>query len=150
MDHIKYVRTKTKNKPKVNKYVEFDIPEEAKPIIRRRIGKDGTLRIFKVADEDQNHNFNNVCRRMRDMIDMPELTFYSARKSFTQHAFRLGISESVIDYILGHSLGANNGSSLYSYIKVTPEMATAAIRKVCDFLATTKNFDNFATQLTLS
>lgn len=39
----------------------------------------------------------------------------------------------VIDYILGHSLGGG-GKALYTYIKVTPEMATQAVRKVLDNL----------------
>lgn len=146
MEKVKYIRSKTKNKPKINKYVEFDVPEEAKPLITRRMKPDGSLRLFNVADEFQGHQMDNVCRRMRGGLGIPELTYYSARKSFAQHAFMLGISESVIDYILGHSLGASNGSSLYSYIKVTPDMATAAIRKVLDFLAGTNNFDNFAEQ----
>ena len=59
------------------------------------------------------------------------LVFYSARKSFAQHAFSLGVSESVIDFILGHALG-KGGSCLYSYIQVTPDMATKAIRLVLD------------------
>lgn len=150
MDTVKYVRSKTKEKQKTNKYVEFSIPEEAKPLIRRRMQQDGTLRKYKCPVEKQSSRFNKAGKNMREIVDAPELTYYSARKSFAQHAFMLGISESVIDYILGHSLGANNSSSLYSYIKVTPEMATAAIRKVLDFLAGTNNFDNFAEQLNMS
>lgn len=149
MDRVKYIRSKTRNKPKVNKYVEFDIPDEAKPLIARRMRLDGTLRKYKCPIEKQSSRFNKTGRMMRDVLDAPQLVFYSARKSFAQHAFMLGISESIIDYILGHALDSNSGS-LFSYIKVTPEMATAAIRKVLDFLAGTDNFDNFATQLTLS
>jgi len=47
----------------------------------------------------------------------------------------------VIDYILGHSLNAGRKSTIYSYIKVTPAMATEAIRKVCDFIHGNNNFD---------
>ena len=76
----------------------------------------------------------------REDYDIPALTFYSARKSFAQHAFALGENESVIDYVLGHSLGGSRNKMLFAYIKVTPAMATACVRKVCDFIASTRNF----------
>jgi hypothetical protein len=34
-DILRYVRTKTERRAKMNKFVEFEIPEEAKPIIER-------------------------------------------------------------------------------------------------------------------
>lgn len=58
--------------------------------------------------------------------------FYSARKSFSQHAFELGVSAQIIDYILGHSLRSHG--IIYHYVAVKPKMATEAIRKVIDNL----------------
>lgn len=84
--------------------------------------------------------FGDIARKYRGTLNLPSLTFYSARKSFAQHAFMLGESESVIDYVLGHSLGGGKNNMLYSYVKVTPEMATACVRKVCDFIASSRNF----------
>lgn len=81
----------------------------------------------------------STVRSYRDDYGLPGLTFYSARKSFAQHAFALGESESVIDYVLGHSLGGGHNKMLYAYIKVTPEMATACVRKVCDFISSSRN-----------
>lgn len=72
-------------------------------------------------------------RKLAALTGIKNLIYYSARKSFSQHAFDLGISESVIDYILGHRVD-KGGTSLYAYISVTPEKATAAIRKVLDHL----------------
>jgi intergrase/recombinase len=69
---------------------------------------------------------------LRQELGIPNLIFYSARKSFSQHAFELGISTQVIDYILGHSLRARG--VIYHYVSVKPEMATEAIRKVIDNL----------------
>lgn len=133
-DNIKYIRTKTNRRIKSNKYVEFSIPEEAKQIIKDRIGKNGLL---KLSDFHRKNRMNAFFR-----IQLPKLkeaagikhrvVFYSARKSFSQHAFNLGISTGVIDYILGHKLGG--GSIIYKYVYVTPEMATDAIRKVLDNL----------------
>ena len=136
---IKYVRTKTDRSNKVNPFVEFDIPDEAFPIINRHMKEDGTVDFFT-----RGYISNDVSRMgliAREEIGIPQMTFYSARKSFAQHAFQLGVSESVIDYILGHSLNTGRKSTIYSYIQVTPAMATAAIRKVCDFINGNNNFD---------
>ena len=135
---LRYVRTKTEGRVKVNPYVEIDIPEEAFPIIGRYIGTDGRLHLFKGNDPNLGCG---LAQQFRRVAGMDGLTLYSARKSFAQHAFQLGISESVIDYILGHSLNAGNKSTIYSYIKVTPAMASEAVRKVCDFIAGDGNFD---------
>lgn len=138
-DHLKYKRTKTENAVKINPFVEFDIPEEAKPIIGKYIGPDGRLRIFN--GKYTSGMISALTVKFRERNGMSGLTFYSARKSFAQHAFQLGISESVIDYILGHSLNAGKKSTIYSYIQVTPAMATEAIRKVLDFIHGDNNFD---------
>lgn len=139
LERIKYIRTKTERNAKVNPFVEFDIPDEAKPIIGRWMRPDGHLGFFK--SETYTSNVTAMSRHFRNESGIEGLTLYSARKSFAQHAFQLGISESVIDYILGHALNVGKKSSIYSYIKVTPAMATAAIRKVADFIATNENFD---------
>lgn len=138
-DTLRYIRTKTERKAKVNPFVEFDIPDEAKPIIAKYKGKDGRLTISKRSYPSICRTVGESARRFRDEIGLPNLTFYSARKSFAQHAFALGENESVIDYVLGHSLGGGNNKMLYAYIKVTPDMATACVRKVCDFIASSKN-----------
>ena len=135
---LHYVRTKTENSVKVNPCVEFDIPAEAFPIIGRLMGPDGKLRLSK---NNVPNTTCNLAQRFRVIAGIDDLTLYSARKSFAQHAFQLGISESVIDYILGHSLSAGRKSTIYAYIKVTPAMATAAVRKVCDFIGGNENFE---------
>lgn len=137
---LKYIRTKTERKAKVNPCVEFEIPVEALPIINKYKGEDGRLKISNSDDIDHCHKIGETARRYRDEYGMPNLTFYSARKSFAQHAFMLGESESVIDYVLGHSLGGGHNKMLFAYIKVTPAMATACVRKVCDFIASSRNF----------
>ena len=137
---LKYIRTKTERKAKVNPCVEFEIPAEALPLINKYKGEDGRLNISNSDDIDHCHKIGETARRYRDEHGMPNLTFYSARKSFAQHAFMLGESESVIDYVLGHSLGGGHNKMLFAYIKVTPAMATACVRKVCDFIASSRNF----------
>lgn len=139
-DTLHYVRTKTERNAKVNPFVEFDIPDEAKPIIAKYKGEDGFLKMYNVSAKDHSHSMMRTVQLYREDYDIPALTFYSARKSFAQHAFSLGLPESVIDYVLGHSLGGTRNKMLFAYIKVTPAMATACVRKVCDFIASTRNF----------
>lgn len=139
-DTLHYIRTKTERKAKANPFVEFSIPNEAKQIIDKYKGRNGHLGISISPEIRICKIFGEIVRRYRDTLNLPSLTFYSARKSFAQHAFMLGESESVIDYVLGHSLGGGKNKMLYSYVKVTPEMATACVRKVCDFIASSRNF----------
>ncbi|MBP5561009.1 MAG: hypothetical protein J6X70_04320 [Muribaculaceae bacterium] len=139
-DTLRYIRTKTERKPKVNPIVEFEIPDEAKPIIAKYKGEDGFLKMFNTSENNQCHVMTRTIKTYREDYGLPGLTFYSARKSFAQHAFMLGESESVIDFVLGHSLGSGHNKMLFAYIKVTPAMATACVRKVCDFIASKQNF----------
>jgi hypothetical protein len=133
-DTIHYVREKTKNRPKLNKYVEFKIPDEAKPIIEKYKGDDGYIAGTEPQRRTNYHDFilDNT-KKMVKATGIKKLIFYSARKSFSQHAFTLEISTNIIDYILGHRVD-KGGTSLYSYISVTPDMATKAVRKVLDNL----------------
>lgn len=131
---IKYERKKTEARSKINKYVEFDIPSEAWEIISMYQGADGKI----ATKRNQRNNrfqdfFKRYLPRVAEAAAVKKIIYYSARKSFSQHAFNLGVRESVIDYILGHKVG-RSGASLYFYLTVTPEIATKAIRKVLDNL----------------
>lgn len=133
-DTVKYVRHKTSDLAKTNKYVEFKMPEEAKEIIAKYKGPDGRIVMTSAQRKRKLHPLIGYALPiLSEIADLPQLVYYSARKSFGQHAFDLGVSESVIDYILGHKLG-KGGTSLFSYIAVTSEMATKAIRLVLDNL----------------
>ena len=131
---LRYIRTKTETRSKSNKWVEFAIPDEAWAIINRYLLPDGSLNLSASRKRTNCHFFfyNNM-PKLAEAVGLPSLIYYSARKSFSQHAFELGISTSVIDYILGHKL-EQQGSSLYNYIYVSPMQASEAIRKVLDNL----------------
>ena len=105
---------------------------EAKEIINRYKGDDGRLNITKGDRETKMHYFLDYnMRKLSELTGIKNLIYYSARKSFSQHAFDLGISTSIIDFILGHRVD-KGGTSLYSYISVTPSMATKSVRQVLD------------------
>lgn len=131
---IHYVREKTKKKPKMNKYVEFQMPDEALAIIDRYKGKDGLLQFGKSTRKSLMHGtFTYAMPIIAELTGIKKVIFYSARKSFAQHAFQSGVSESVVDYILGHRVDKVT-TALYSYISVTPQQATDAVRLVLDGL----------------
>ncbi len=130
-DVIHYVRKKTEHRPKMNKFVEFRIPDM---IIERYKGNDGHISVSEHQRKTNCHYFFDVnMPKLAEATGIKQLIYYSARKSFSQHAFDLGISTSIIDFILGHRVD-KGGTSLYSYISVTPDMATSAVRKVLDNL----------------
>lgn len=132
--HIIYTRTKTENMPKINKYVEFDMPDEALEIIERYKQPNGQLFPSSWIRGDKFHHMLDYnMKRIAEELGLSRLIFYSARKSFAQHALDLGVEQSTIDFILGHKLN-KNGTSLYNYIRVTPELATVAVQKVCTSL----------------
>lgn len=122
---LKYTRTKTE---RLATWVTFDIPNEAMDIL----SKLPDFELLKMNHLNQRFHYQMI--KIRNQLDLgDDFVFYSARKSFAQIAFNLGISTGVIDYILGHKpRGSSN--CLYSYISVTPQMATDAIRKVLDFI----------------
>ena len=131
--HLRYIRQKTASQPKVNKYVEFDIPDEAWLYVDRLMRKDGKLGSDYQLESHYKDYFAQCVKSLRNQTGIHNLVYYSARKSFAQHAFQLGVSTSIIDFILGHKLD-RGGSALYNYISVTPDMATKAVRLVLDNL----------------
>lgn len=131
---LHYVRQKTQKKPKLNKFVEFSIPDEAQPIIAKYKGKDGHLTIgTKNCAKSLHYIFTAKMKELANAVSIKSLIFYAARKSFAQHAFEAGVSESVVDFILGHRVDKVT-TALYSYISVTPQQASDAIRLVLDRL----------------
>ena len=125
-DEIRYVRSKIKGRCECE--VRYMIPDEAKQLIRKYISKDGHV----AKPNCMGRHMTTRMKKMREELGIPNLIFYSARKSFSQHAFELGVSTQVIDYVLGHSL--RSSGMIYHYVNVKPEMATEAIRRVIDNL----------------
>lgn len=132
--HICFERSKTDRRAKVNKYVEFDIPDVALPLIKKYLQPDGTL-FPKSKNRDLCFGplFSYYFPKIKTELGFKELTYYTARKSFSQHALELGILECVIDFILGHKLNKKK-TSLWHYVQVTSEKATEAVAQVCESL----------------
>lgn len=134
---LEYIRTKTKNKKKSNRTVSFSIPEEAIPIIERYMSpKTGRLDFRTSGSYD---TFKNIVTRDIKRIakkagikEWRRCCFYTARKSFVQHGFDLGISLEVLEYCIGQSMKADR--PIFNYLKIMRRHADEAIRKILDNL----------------
>lgn len=126
---VTYVRAKIKSRN--DDTVTIPILPEAREIIKRIVGADGHIKGSCSQNKERFcHFFRHQFKIIGKALDIPQIVYYSARKSFSQHALELGVPTQVIDYILGHVPTASGGSSIRYYVYVTPEMAAEALKKV--------------------
>jgi site-specific recombinase XerD len=143
-DTMEYIRTKTRNKKKSNRTVSFSIPEEAFPIINHYMSpKTGKLDFGTNGNYD---TFKNIVTRDIKRIakklgirHADKVCFYTARKSFVQHGFDLGISLEVLEYCIGQSMKADR--PIFNYLKIMRRHADNAIRQILDHLAEKESGD---------
>lgn len=132
-DKVSYIRQKTSRKKLGDKNITFSIPDEAKPIIKKYISSNGKL------DFGYNYTYINLRRYVNFCLKKissevgieTEFSFYSARKTFSQFAFDLGVKTEIIEYCIGQSMKENR--PIYNYIRIMQKQADAAIRRVIDY-----------------
>lgn len=105
-DKVSFVRMKTRFKTETEQTCILPIIGPAKEIIDRWVNRKTSKLDF--GYKFSYHNFSRyVCRSLsalsNDLGVKEKLVFYSARKSFAQYAFDLGIPDSIINYCLAHS-----------------------------------------------
>lgn len=129
-----YIRQKVESRGGKIGRVEFRIPDEAWAILQKYGGKNGEVDISGINALKKSHEMvRYYMNKISKILGIPNLVFYSARKSFSQHATELGIQNPVIEYLLGHS-PIKSGSCSHHYHFVTPKMASEALRLVLDNL----------------
>lgn len=129
-----YQRSKTKNKKTGNKDTILTIQPEARRIINRYIGNDGKLSLPYTGPYHNLCIYLNKCLKLvatEAGINKERFTFYSARKTFAQFAFELGIRTEVIEYCIGQSMKSNR--PVYNYVRVMQGYADKAIQKVINY-----------------
>ena len=133
-DTIEYIREKSKNTKKGDKKISFTIPDEAKPIIKKWMGKNGKLNFgYKLSYDNFRKYVTKEIIRLADRIGIEKhVVYYSARKSFVQHGFELGIPLETLEYCIGQSMKANR--PIFNYVKIMRKHADEAIRKILDNL----------------
>lgn len=133
-DTIEYIREKSKNTKKGDKKVSLTIPDEAKPIIKEWIGKNGKLNFgYKYTYDNFRKYVTREIGRLAEKIGIEShVVYYSARKSFVQHGFELGITLETLEYCIGQSMKKNR--PIFNYVKIMRKHADIAIRKIIDNL----------------
>ena len=140
-DTIKYVRQKTSLNKEGDKMIIFSVPEEAKVIIKKYIKRNGKLDFgYNFTYSNFQRYLNRCLKSLADEVDIKtEFSYYSARKTFSQFAFDLGIKTELIEYCIGQSMKENR--PIYNYIRVMQKQADAAIRRVIDYTKAPEQFE---------
>lgn len=131
---VEYIREKSKNTKKGDKKVSFTIPEEAKPIIKEWMNRSGKLDFgYKFSYDNFRKYVTLQIKVLAERLGIESHTvYYSARKSFVQHGFELGVPLEVLEYCIGQSM--KNNRPIFNYVKIMRKHADGAIRKVLDNL----------------
>ena len=134
-DEINYVRTKTRNTKDGDHITSFTIPEEARPIIKKYMNKN-TGRIVFGKYKTYVSCYNTLTRKLDTLKKIADIkhdfTLHSARKSFVQHGFDLGIPLSTLEYCIGQSMKEDR--PIFNYVTIMKKYADKAIREILDNL----------------
>lgn len=112
----------------------LSIQPEARKIIKKYIGADGCIVIPYNGSYQNKCSYLNKCLKLlaaEAFISQTNFSFYSARKTFAQFAFEIGIRTEVIEYCIGQSVKANR--PVYNYVRVIQRYADEAMRNVIDY-----------------
>lgn len=133
---IRYVRQKTRNKKLSNQHVEFTITPEAYPLIDKHMSRKTGHLLDVQAGEHYRQNLNridNSLRKVAKELDIQHrVSFYTARKTFVQVGFEMGIPLETLEYCIGQSMKMNR--PIFNYVKIMRAHADVAIRKIIDKL----------------
>lgn len=133
-EYMRYVRHKTRNSKKGENEIVFTIQPEAKAIIRKYQTEEGVLRFDKYLSYEQIYSliFRNISRVVKLAGVNKKVTYYSARKTFAQHGYNIGIQIEKIEYCIGHSM--KNNRPIFNYIKIMQEHADKVFREIFNHL----------------
>lgn len=133
-NQIKYVRTKTAHTKTGNNQTCFTIQPEADVIIRKYITSSGRLVFGKYNTRSKIDNllFRQIGNLATAANINKRIIYYTARKSFVQHGFELGISLETLEYCIGQSMKRNR--PIFNYVRIMSKHADTAIRMILDNL----------------
>lgn len=129
---IEYIRTKTKNTKRGDKRIGISIPIEALNIINKYRSDDNSLKFgYSFTYRNFNRYIARTLQKIGRNININRLCFYSARKSFVQYGFELGVPLEVLEYTIGQSMKQNR--PIYNYIRIMRKHADEAIEKIVEY-----------------
>lgn len=132
---FEYIRTKSRNMKMGDKRISITIPPEANPIIDKWINRNtGKLDFrYKFSYSNFSRYVNRGLKSLASSLHIKsKVTYYSARKSFVQHGFELGIPLEVLEYCIGQSMKKNR--PIFNYLRIMREHADKSIRIILDNL----------------
>lgn len=132
-DKIDYTRFKTRNMKQGEKRISFSIQPEAWVIIEKYMNKrTGKLDLgYKFSYQNLSRYITRNLHALAEELHLhTHLVYYSARKSFVQHGFDIGISLEVLEYCVGQSIKKNR--PIFNYLRIMRKHADDAIRKILD------------------
>lgn len=132
---LRYVRRKTRFKKSSVQYIEFTIPTEAFPLIDKYMNPQ-TGHLIDIPASRYRSTLNYIDLALASVAQElgieHHLSYYSARKSFVQHGFELGIPLETLEYCIGQTMKRNR--PIFNYVKIMRQHADAAIRLIMDNL----------------
>jgi len=134
---LEYIRHKSRNTKTSDKRISFTIQPEAWDIINKWKNRNtGRLDFgYKFSYKNFLRYVTRGIKSLAEDLQLPDynkVCYYSARKSFVQHGFDLGISLEVLEYCIGQSVKSNR--PIFNYLKIMRRHADTAIRQIIDNL----------------
>lgn len=130
---LMYERKKTQLSEEGDKIIKLTIPDVAMPIINKYKTKTGKLNFgYKFSYSNFQRYLNGKLKILANEVGIKsQFSYYSARKTFAQLAFDLGVKTEVIGYCIGQSMKSNR--PICNYVRVMQRQADGAIAKVIDY-----------------
>lgn len=135
---LEYTRHKSRNMKLSDKRISFTLQPEGKKLISKWMNRNTGRLDFGYKFSYKNF-LAYVTRSIKslakdiDIQDYRKVCYYTARKSFVQHGFDLGISLEVLEYCIGQSV--KNNRPIFNYLKIMRKHADVAFRQILDNLA---------------
>lgn len=135
---LEYTRHKSRNMKLSDKRISFTLQPEAKELISKWMNRNTGRLDFGYKFSYKNF-LAYVTRSIKslakdiDIQDYRKVCYYTARKSFVQHGFDLGISLEVLEYCIGQSV--KNNRPIFNYLKIMRKHADVTFRQILDNLA---------------
>lgn len=131
---MRYVRHKTRNSKKGKGEIVFSIQPEAQVIIDRYMSDSGKLVFGKHSTYEKVYSlvFRHIYKVAKLAGVNRKVSYYSARKTFAQHGYDIGIEIEKIEYCIGHSMKSNR--PIFNYVRIMQEHADKVFRAILDGL----------------
>lgn len=132
LEQISYVRQKTAYTKTGEKRIELTISEEARTIICKYKNNQGFLNFnYSFTYRNFARYIARTLHNIGSEIGIKRLCYYSARKTFVQYGFEIGIPLEVLEYTIGQSMKQNR--PIYNYIRIMRKHADSAIKKIITY-----------------